>query len=52
MGNATKTEKTDTEHAPGLRPTGELVWCHAADTAHVEVAHRLADRLTQDRPDL
>ncbi|MEO0771699.1 MAG: glycosyltransferase N-terminal domain-containing protein [Pseudomonadota bacterium] len=34
------------------RPKGELVWCHAADAAHVDIAHRLADRLKQDRPNL
>lgn len=33
------------------RPEGALVWCHAADSSHVDIAHRLADRLTQDRPD-
>lgn len=35
-----------------IRPEGELVWCHAADATHVDIAHRLADRLTLERPDV
>ncbi|MEM6587356.1 MAG: glycosyltransferase N-terminal domain-containing protein [Pseudomonadota bacterium] len=34
------------------RPEGELVWCHAADAAHIGIAERLAERLKQDRPDM
>ena len=42
----------DTGEATDTRPDGELVWCHAADASHVDIAHRLGDRLTQDRPDV
>ncbi|MEO0372295.1 MAG: glycosyltransferase N-terminal domain-containing protein [Pseudomonadota bacterium] len=37
---------------PHRHPEGELVWCHASDAAHVDIAHRLADRLMQGRPNL
>lgn len=38
--------------SPDSRPDGELVWCHAADASHIEIAHRLGDRLAQERPDV
>lgn len=46
------TEQTDAAQVTGLRPNGKLVWCHASDAAHVDVALSLADRLMQDRPDV
>ncbi len=38
--------------APTDRPQGELIWCHAADASHAEIALRMADRLTNERPDV
>ena len=48
--------KTSFKGKPGSpdqeRPDGELVWCHAADASHAEIALRLGDRLTNERPDV
>ena len=44
------SNETNTVMVADTRPDGEVVWCHAADPLHVDIAHRLADRLTQERP--
>lgn len=50
MGSVSSTEA---ETRPvDSRPDGDLIWCHAADQSHVEIAHRIADRVSQDRPDV
>ncbi|MEL7011866.1 MAG: glycosyltransferase N-terminal domain-containing protein, partial [Pseudomonadota bacterium] len=44
------SDETNTVVVADARPDGEVVWCHAADALHVDIAHMLADRLTQERP--
>ncbi|MEM7731848.1 MAG: glycosyltransferase N-terminal domain-containing protein [Pseudomonadota bacterium] len=51
MGKAAnKSAATAASSDQSSRSEGELVWCHAADAAHIGIAHRLAEKLKQDRP--
>lgn len=40
------------QETPPPRPAGDLIWCHAATQAHVDVARSLHDRLVAHRPGL
>ncbi|MEL6646903.1 MAG: glycosyltransferase N-terminal domain-containing protein [Pseudomonadota bacterium] len=46
--------RADLQHEarPQMRPEGKLIWCHASDAAHIDVAHRIADRFLQERSDV
>jgi 3-deoxy-D-manno-octulosonic-acid transferase len=52
LGSSTTTKTNELDVTSKDRPAGEVVWCHAADASHAEIALRLADRLTQESPDI